>query len=194
MSKIFLQISPEAEPSGGCKRKKKLFETFGSATCWKVVEIGGIDNFPMENLGSFSFRKTDERRVDVRRGSYWYAEKINEYKSLKGLSLRLATRQSLLRFVGTKSGRRIYRSRMFIGSAWRREMIQGVLTLHGKHWRYTRSWKRVAPKAKKRTWILGVSARENIAKLENSLVRILHGIALIRENIFPVLDRSLVRI
>lgn len=76
MSKIFLQISPEAEPSGGCKRKKKSFETLSSTTCWKVIEIGGIDNyhdiFPWKIWDRFHSEKqikdesmSDKDRIDT---------------------------------------------------------------------------------------------------------------------------------
>lgn len=68
MSKIFSQVSPKAEPSVGCKRKKKWFEALGSTTCWKVIEVGGIDDyhniFPWKNWDRFYSEISKEQMKD----------------------------------------------------------------------------------------------------------------------------------
>lgn len=60
-------MSPKAEPSGGCKRKEKWFEALGSTTCWKVMEVGGIDDyhiFPWKNWDRFYSEIWKERMKD----------------------------------------------------------------------------------------------------------------------------------
>ena len=93
----------------------------------------------------------------VARGTY--------IKVLEGLSLRLATGQSLpLRAVGTKSGPKdlSLANAYWLGVAkWYK--VYSLCTANIEDTRGV--LKGVAPKAEKRTWILGVSARENIAKL-----------------------------
>lgn len=102
----------------------------------------------------------DENYIDIERT-------MKTYKNFEGLLLHFTMVQSLLRIAETKLERRIYRLRILIGSALRNDTrCTHFCTENIEDTEFEKSY----AENEKRTRILRVSVRENIAKLENSFV------------------------